>query len=204
MSDPEVSHRRMRDVAELVVWTASMRPATLGAGRLVCIDGPAGSGKSTLGRAVLAEASTSGSAALVHLDDLLEGWGGLATVSSILDHDVLAALREGRAGHYRRYDWHEERFTETCTVPPVDLLVVEGVGSGAASYASSITTLVWVEAPSELRLARGIERDGEALLPQWQRWMTDEEALFARERTRDRAHLVVDGTGEGHVAVVLG
>ena len=28
------------------------RPATLGAGRLVCVDGPAGSGKTTLGAAL--------------------------------------------------------------------------------------------------------------------------------------------------------
>lgn len=202
MSSPDP--RRVRDVADLVVWTTSMRPPTLGTGRLLCIDGPAGSGKSTLARAVVEEASALGSVALVHLDDLLEGWDGLAGVSTTLDRDVLTPLREGRVARYRRYDWHQERFTETREVQPVDLLVVEGVGSGAWSYASTITTLVWVEAPARLRLSRGLERDGEALLPQWRRWMAEEETVFARDRTRERADLVVDGTGEADPAVVLG
>jgi hypothetical protein len=33
--------------------------------------------------------------------------------------------------------------------------------------------------------------------------MQDEDALFVREHTRDRADLVVDGTGEADDAVVL-
>lgn len=204
MTTGDAWQRRVRDVADLVVWTASMRPPTLADGRLVCIDGPAGSGKSTLAAAVVDHAGALGSVALVHLDDLLDGWGGLPQVSATLERDVLTPLREGRTARYRRYDWHQERFAETCEVAPVDLLVVEGVGSGASSYASSVTTLVWVEAPAQLRLARGIERDGEALLPQWRRWMADEDALFVRERTRERADLLVDGTGEADAAVVLG
>jgi hypothetical protein len=35
------------------------------------------------------------------------------------------------------------------------------------------------------------------------RWMDDEDALFARERTRQRADVVVDGTGESDRAVVF-
>ena len=46
-------------------------PPTLGPGRLVCIDGPAGSGKTTLARAV--EQAVQGSR-LVQCDDLLHGW----------------------------------------------------------------------------------------------------------------------------------
>ena len=86
---------------------------------------------------------------------------------------------------------------------PVDLLVVEGVGSADSSYDDAITSLVWVEAPRELRVARGVGRDGEAVLPQWLRWMEDEDALFARERTRAQADAVVDGTGESDRAVVF-
>ena len=43
----------------------------------------------------------------------------------------------------------------------MDLLVVEGVGSADSSYDDAITSLVWVEAPRELRVARGVGRDGE-------------------------------------------
>jgi len=195
--------RRVADVADLVVWAARMKGPTLGRARLVCIDGRAGSGKSSLGYAVHESASDVGSSALVHLDDLLDGWDGLDRVDETLQREVLSPISQGRAGGYRRYDWHLARFAEAHVVEPVDLLVVEGVGSGASSYASWITLLVWVDAPAELRASRGISRDGESLRPQWLRWMAAEDALFARERTRDRADVIVDGTGEADQAVVL-
>lgn len=198
---PESWRQRVADVAELVVQTALARQPTLGPGRLVCVDGPAGSGKSTLGRAIVASASSHGSSDLVQLDDLLDGWDGLDQVSEALERDVLTPLAQGLPGRYRRYDWHQERFAEEHVVAPVDLLVVEGVSSGASSYSSWITALVWVEAPADVRIERGIARDGEELRPQWMRWMAAEEALFARERTRDRADVVADGNSAGTTAL---
>lgn len=195
--------RRVGDVADLVVWTTSMKPPTLGETRLVCVDGPAGSGKTTLARAVRDAAAGLGSVDLVQVDDLLDGWGGLVGAGRTLEDDVLAPLRQGRPGRYRRYDWHAARFAEEVPVAPVDLLVVEGVGSWRTSYASWVTTLVWVEAPRDLRLARWVARDGEALRAHWELWLTDETALFRREGTRERADMVVDGSGEADRAVEL-
>lgn len=57
-----------------------------------------------------------------------------------------------------------------------------------------LTALVYVEAPPELRYERGIERDGEAFRPHWERWAAQEDVLFHRERTRDRADVVIDGS----------
>ena len=195
--------RRVDDIAELLVWSALGQTPTLGAGRMICVDGRAGSGKTTLGHALRRAGQEVGTVRLLHMDDLYEGWGGLAEVGGRIRRDLVAPLREGRAGGYHRYDWYRSAFAEWCPVEPVDLLVVEGVGSADSSYDDAITSLVWVEAPRELRVARGVGRDGEAVLPQWQRWMEDEEALFARERTRARADAVVDGTGESDRAVVF-
>lgn len=195
--------RRVADVADLVVWAAQLKPPTFDGARLVCVDGAAGSGKSTLGAAVRDVAAELGSADLVRVDDLLDGWGGLAESGETLHRHVLAPLREGRPGRYRRYDWHAARFADEVTVEPVDLLVLEGVGSWRASYASWVTTLVWVDAPADLRLARGIARDGEALRPHWEQWTVDEEELFRREGTREHADIVVDGSGDAERAVIL-
>ena len=74
-------------------------------------------------------------------------------------------------------------------------LVVEGVGSGSAAVAAYITVLVWVEVDDELRLARGLERDGAEMQEHWRTFMGDERALFARDRIRERADVLVDGTG---------
>ena len=40
-------------------------------------------------------------------------------------------------------------------------------------------------------------RDGEAFAPYWEQWAAAEAEHFARHRTRERAHLVLDGAGSG-------
>ncbi|WP_445258877.1 4-amino-4-deoxy-L-arabinose transferase [Nocardioides aurantiacus] len=165
------------------------RAPTLGAGRLLCVDGPAGSGKTTLATAV-AEASPG--TTLVHLDDLLQGWDGLAGVGDHLDA-LLRPLADGRVGRHRRWDWHADAWAETVAVPPTPLLVVEGVGSGAPTCADLVTLLVWVEAPHDLRRRRGLERDGDDFAPHWDRWAAQEAAVLSRDSTRERAQVRVDG-----------
>ncbi len=165
-------------------------PPTLGAGRLLCVDGPAGSGKTTLASAV---ADAVGGARLVHTDDLVEGWGGLSGIATRLE-GILRPLAGGQPGSYRRFDWLEGAFAETVSVEPGPLLVLEGVGSGAERFEDLQTLLVWVEAPYDERLSRGLARDGDAFAPYWEQWAADEAALFARERTRERADLRLDGT----------
>lgn len=162
------------------------RPATLGPGRLICIDGPAGSGKTTLATA-LAETTQ---APVVHMDDLYAGWGGLADGIAQLE-TILLPLVEGAPGSYRRYDWHAREFAETVLVPPSPLLVIEGVGSGAAAYDGFRTALAWVDAPEEDRRRRGIDRDGETFAPHWEAWAAAETEHFARDLTAARADIIV-------------
>lgn len=177
--------------ARAVLDLARSRPPTLDGGRLVCIDGPAGSGKTTLAEELAASAPGSH---VVHMDDLYDGWDGLPGVEEVLT-GLLLPLAAGRPGAYPRYDWHQGRYVESVRVLPVPLLVLEGVGCAPAGLAHLVTVLVWVEAPADLRLRRGLERDGERLRPQWERWQVDEAAHFARERTRERADVVVDTGG---------
>lgn len=166
-------------------------PPSLGGTRLVCVDGPAGSGKTTFGGRLAAALGPA--AALVHLEDLYAGWT-LTGAAARLAAGVLRPLAEGRPGAFHRYDWHAGRFVSGPTTVPVgEVLVVEGCGSGARSLAPWTALLVWVEAPPGLRLARGLARDGAALAPHWQRWQALEAAHFAAERTRERADLRVDG-----------
>ncbi len=176
--------------AEVVVATTLSRAPTLHDGRLICVDGPAGSGKTTLAQEI---AALTG-AEVVHTDELLEGWSGLADLAATIDA-MLRPVAAGRTGSWRRWDWHADGWAEEHAVEPAPLLVVEGVGSGAPPVADLITVLAWVEAPVDLRLARGLERDGEAMAPHWRRWMVEEDALHAADGTRDRADVVLDGTG---------
>jgi uridine kinase len=165
------------------------RPPTLGSGRLICFDGPAGSGKTTWATEL---AHLAVDATLVHMDDLYAGWSGLPEVDAQLD-GLLLPLAEDRPGSYRRYDWVAGEYAETVVVEPAPLLVIEGVGSGASRFAPLVTLLAWVEAPEQIRLQRGLARDGDAFAPHWEQWAADEDKVFAHERTRERADVRIDG-----------
>ena len=175
-------------VAREVLELAGRRSPTLGGGRLVCVDGPAGSGKTTVAGALARHAPGT---PVIHTDELLQGWSGLPGLAASVER-LLLPLAEGRPGTWRRWDWVADGWAETQDVPPGPLVVVEGVGSWSPSIADLVTVLVWVEAPSALRLERGIARDGEAMRPHWERWRVEEDELHARVGTRARADVVVE------------
>jgi uridine kinase len=177
-----------RAVAQQVAGLLAARPATLGAGRLLVVDGPAGSGKTTLAAAVAGAVAGS---AVVHTDEMLHGWRGLPGLAGSVEA-LLRPLAAGRPGRWTRWDWYADDWAETHEVPPTPLLVVEGTGSWSPPVADLVTVLVWVEAPSGVRLDRGMARDGEQMRPQWERWRLDEDALHGRLRTRDHADVVVE------------
>lgn len=166
-------------------------PPGLGDVRLVVVDGPAGSGKTTVADRL---AAALGDAPVVSMDDLYDGWAGLGDdVWRRLHAQVLQPLAAGRPGRYRRYDWHAGRFAEWHEVPVGPVLVVEGVGAAARAVEPLPSLRVWVEAPPELRLRRGIDRDGEALRAEWLAWVEREQAHFTADGTSERADVLVDG-----------
>lgn len=178
-----------------LVTAVSMTPPQLGATRLVAVDGPAGSGKSTLSRRLAEAFAESGqSSAVLHTDDLLSGWHDITGFWPRLERWVLAPLRRGDAGRYRRYDWHAGRFgAEWHDVAAPSVLIIEGVTSARAAVRSRLALSLFVTAPSALRLARGLARDGEALHPQWIRWMRAESVHYTADNTRTAVDVVVDG-----------
>lgn len=186
-----------RPVADDLVARALAGPPRLGRVRVVCVDGPAGSGKTTTAAALAASARTSGvDAAVVHLDDLYEGWSGLGgSLWPRLSAQVLEPLRRGLPGRYQRYDWGRSRFDDWVDVPVPDVLVLEGCGSAPRAADAFAVLQIWVQAPDALRLERGLARDGADARPQWERWMRDESAHFSRERTRERADVRLDAFG---------
>lgn len=171
-----------------VLRLALTRPARLGDGRLLCLDGPAGSGKTTLAAAVAALAPD---AVVVNTDQLLDGWTGLPTLPPRLVR-LVAPLARGEDSSYRRYDWLAGRYAEEVPVARTALLVVEGVGAGCRALAPYRSLLVWVSAPPDQRVRRVVDRDGPGVAPYLPAWTDDERAHFAAEGTRAAADLVID------------
>jgi hypothetical protein len=131
---------------------------------------------------------------VVHLDDLVPGWDGLAEASGRLVSQILEPLSAGRDGRYESYDWIAGAAGPWRDVPAKPFVVVEGVSCGTRAAAEHLGLLLFVEAPLALRYERGIARDGETFRPHWERWAGQEAQLFTRERTRERADVIIDGS----------
>lgn len=174
-------------------------PPRLGPVRAVAVDGGTGAGKTTFAKR-LADAlrATGATVEEVHTDDLLDGWDDMVTFWPRLERDVLARLRNGQPGSYRRYDWHAGRFAEPAVPIPVpDVLMLEGVTSARRVIRAELALAVFVVAPRDLRLARSLARDGAELRPHLLRWLTAEEAHFAADRTVEAVDVLVDGAPDG-------
>lgn len=176
----------MGSLRRIVALTRTAEPRC-GQVLVVGVDGPSGSGKTTLAD----RAAAALGAPVLHMDDLYPGWDGLSAAPGLLADQVLHPLSNGQAGSYRRWDWHNSTWAERVHVPIVPILIVEGCGSTVRPAAAYVALAVWAEADLPVRMARGIERDGEAFRPHWKRWAEQERRLFAADGTRARADVIV-------------
>jgi uridine kinase len=153
---------------------------------LVGIGGHGGAGKTTLARALPA-------AQVVSTDAF---WNGSDFDLARVRSEVVEPIVAGRRASFPIWDWQAGRPGETQTVDPVGLVVIEGVCALHRSLREAYDVRVWVEAPEELRLVRGVERDGEEARTQWiDVWMPRERRYVGRDRPRECAHVVVEGSG---------
>jgi uridine kinase len=162
-------------------------PARAGITRVLAIDGRSGSGKSTLAARLAAGLG----APLVSLEDLYGGWDGLEPGIDLLVSEVLEPLAAGKTAHVPSYDWVNDTWREPALLPPPEILIVEGAGAGARRAAVYESLVVWLTAPLAVRKKRAFERDGQTYIPHWDRWARQEDAMLARERTPERADVVL-------------
>jgi uridine kinase len=167
----------------------------LGPVRFVAVDGPAGSGKTTFATRLARNLQVAGAAvAQIRTDDLLDGWADIVAFWPRLHNQVLEPLSRGEPARHQSYDWHRGCFGDEWRVVPVpDVLIVEGVTSSRAAARPYLRLSVFVTADRDLRLARGIARDGEKLRSDWVRWMAEEERHFLSDQTCRHADIIVDG-----------
>ena len=165
--------------------------------RLVAIDGWGGAGKSRLATELEKRLP---SLAVIHTDDFAgpnqPGWDWRR-----FSREVLDPLLADRPARFQRYDWNLDQLGEWQQVPTGGTVVVEGISSSRRELGQVWDLVIWVECSRELRLRRGVERDGEALRWKWETvWMPEEEAYVRTHDPTGRADVIVDGSDEGFYA----
>lgn len=166
--------------------------ATAGPVRLVGIDGCGGAGKTTFAQRLARHAPSDESWPVIHTDDFashdepLEWWPRLLA-------QVVEPLLRNEPATFRAYDWVRRRVGAEATVQPAEVVVIEGVGATRSAWRDRLTTSIWVETDPQLRLRRGLDRDGEELADFWRDWRQAEDRYVATEDPARRVDLVVAG-----------
>jgi hypothetical protein len=163
--------------------------------RIIGVDGPQGSGKSTLAARISARIG----APLVQMDDFVS-WVDLVGWWPRLEAQVLNPLLSGVDASYQVRDWENDEFGTSLdgwkTVKWSPVVVLEGLTCTRAAIADRLAYRIWVEAPDEVRLRRGLERDGDTHRDLWLGSMITERRFFTHDATRTRADLLVDGSSD--------
>jgi uridine kinase len=163
--------------------------------RIIGVDGPQGSGKSTLAVRIAALIG----APLVQMDDFVS-WVDLVGWWPRFEAQVLNPLLSGNDAHYQVRDWENDEFGTSLdswkTVEWTPVVVLEGLTCTRAAVAERLAYRIWVEARDEIRLRRGLERDGETHRELWLDSMVTERQFFTEDATRTRADLRVNGNSE--------
>lgn len=173
---------------------------------LIGIDGRGGSGKSMFARAL---ERFRPNISVVEMDDfflpssqrptgdpLSKPIGGDFDWQRVYNQ-VLTPLSQDHEGRYQRYDWDLDELAEWHTLTVGGIVIIEGIYSTRNELADMYDFKVWVECPRDIRLARGIARDGEAAREIWENdWMVIEDRYAETHRPFERANLLIDGSAK--------
>jgi uridine kinase len=167
---------------------------------VIGIDGHGAAGKSMFSDSVR---QLSQRVTVVHMDDFYKPSSlrersdssiGAAFDWERLVTQVLNKLMGNQSARYQRYDWETDSLAEWHTVPAGEIVLIEGIYSTRKELRQFYDLLIWIECPHEIRLARGIERDGEKAREAWVNdWMPAEDRYVQNHRPDHHAHLLLDG-----------
>jgi uridine kinase len=163
--------------------------------QIILIDGPAGSGKTTLSLKLQRDFAAKSNCQIIHLDDHYNGWD--EALSSELTETlnlVVSNFLSGLPTEIKTFNWHKAKFEGSKWIEPGEVLIIEGVGAGQSSIRGRAASLYWVETDSENALSRVLNRDGQEYEERIRTWQIREAKHFEEERTREFADFIISTT----------
>ena len=122
-------------------------------------------------------------------------WNGFEFELDRLRADVVNSLLAGDVAEYDEWDWSTKERGPHRTVRPSGTVIIEGVCALHQMFRDDLDIRIWIEAPYDIRLARGVERDGEESRDTWvDVWIPNETAYVERDDPIKCAQLIIDGT----------
>jgi uridine kinase len=158
---------------------------------IVLIDGRAGSGKSTFAEALQQQLFRDGESAprVIHMDNIFEGWDGLALGSDYMVRFILQPLARRETASWQDWSWVKNQRSSWREFSGGTPLIVEGCGSLTERSKEHADISIWLEASEEVRRERWIQR--ERHLEKFDFWAAQELDFYAREKSQSLADLVI-------------
>ncbi|ASY20105.1 uridine kinase [Candidatus Planktophila vernalis] len=155
---------------------------------LIAIDGRAGAGKTTLAASFFEELSADKPVAVIHMDDLYDGWeNALSERLTQTLESIVKSHQDKVAFEIDIFNWQSMSFDSKRVIHPVDILILEGVGAGQKVVRDAGATLYWLDIDAEVGIQRVLNRDGNQIASQMKQWQIAQEIHFLRDKTRENA-----------------
>lgn len=175
----------------------SSKQPKAGQTKFIAIDGHGGSGKSTLADLL----SKKLNAEIIHTDDFAS-WDNPLNWWPLAIQCVFEPIAKGaKTLNYPRSKWWKNHYPKPVVNQPItDIMILEGVSSLRKEFRDYISLGIYVDAPTDLCLKRGVEKDTgtnktkEELTQIWQKWLVSEDKYLERDQPQSYADIVIDGT----------
>jgi uridine kinase len=160
--------------------------------KIIVIDGPAGSGKTTLAK------SLSGlleNCPIIHMDEIYDGWENALSpkTSQDLVEWIINPLLESRSIEFVKYDWYLEKRIEKVVINLPKVLIIEGVGSSSFEISKHASLKLWIEVNKETGINRVLTRDGQQIQEQMKKWQSQESKFFIENNSKENSDIWIDG-----------
>jgi uridine kinase len=160
--------------------------------KIIIIDGPAGSGKTTLAK------SLSGlleNCPIIHMDEIYDGWENALSpkTSQDLVEWVINPLLESKSIEFVKYDWYLEKRIEKVVINLPKVLIIEGVGSSSFEISKHASLKLWIEVNKETGINRVLTRDGQQIQEQMKKWQSQESKFFIENNSKENSDIWIDG-----------
>ena len=159
---------------------------------IIAIDGPAGAGKTTLASNIHLALYPNFTSTIIHMDDLYNGWDKALSVelTEVLSY-IAQAHSQSQSISLSKFNWADSTFSPAEAIDDAQLIILEGVGSGQSAIREYLSALIWIDIDESKGLSRVLERDGEGIRNQMQKWLVTQEQHFALEKTENAADFVL-------------
>jgi uridine kinase len=153
---------------------------------LLAIDGPAGSGKTTLAAKLQSEYQLVSSVQVIHMDDLYNGWeDALSEELTLKLAGIIHAHKSGLDFPLSKFNWATMKFDKAEIVHSTEVLILEGVGAAQKLVRDAGAKTYWIETPAKIGLQRVLDRDGQHLHDLMLNWQSYQSAHFKMDKTAE-------------------